>query len=217
MAYFGGRKGWLKYLFLVETNVLRDVLTAVRPILVVINGRVPANYHSTSMSEYLDAYASYLDATLKSPDAASRASGATYIGLAASLDKFSPTPCPDANYKLMNPEEPVVTLTPETLYYDPIRGQLCTNTFSKLFFGMETSFPRVISLDRDKHEILYDTAEFPTFRIFQEMKARLQKVTRPCKIRSPSREHRTPIRITEVMREQMRNHPGLKEANLELV
>jgi hypothetical protein len=219
MAYFGGLgagKGWLTFLFLVETEVLRDVLAAVNPVLVVTNGRVPADYQSTSMTEYLEAYARYLNAMLESPEAASRASTAIYVGLAASLDKFSSQLCPDTKYKLMDTQEPVVNLGPETLHYDARRGQLCTNVMSKLYFGAELSFPRVISLDRDRHEVLHDTTEFPTFGIFLSMKSRLQRVTRPCRIRSPSREHRTPIRITDEMRQRMKQHPGLKEANLQI-
>jgi hypothetical protein len=140
-----------------------------------------------------------------------------HIGLAASLDRFSPTPCPDARYKLMNCDEPVVNVTPLMLYFDGRRGQLCTNVMSNLYFGVELSFPRFISLDRDKHEVLYETDQFPSHGIFQSAKSRIQKVTKPCKIRSPSREHRPPIRITEAMNERMKRHPGLKTAGLELV
>ncbi len=213
MSYFGGigaGKGWLTFLFLVEPEILRDVL-------VVNSSRVPVEYESTPMTGLLEAYARYLDAMLESSDAAERASMEIRIGLAASVDKFSPRLCPDKNYKVMNTEEPVVNFGPTTLYYDTWRGQLCTNVMSKLYFGAELTFSRVISLDRDKHEFLYDTAELPTFGIFQSVKSQLQKVTRPCKIRSPSREHRTSIRITDGMRERMRNHPGLKEAKLEIV
>jgi hypothetical protein len=220
MAYFGGLgagKGWLKFLFLVEPEVLQDVLTAAKPVLVITNARVPADYASTPLAEYLEAYARYLEAMVESPEAASQAWSAIYVGLAASLDRFLPTPSPDQRYKLMNSEEPVVNLSPETLLYDEHRGQLCTNVMTNLYFGVQLSYPRVISLDRDKHEILYDTAEFASYAIFQDVKSRIQKVTHPCKMRSPAREHRTPIRITERMRKKMRIHPGLRAVNLDII
>jgi hypothetical protein len=220
MAYSGGLgsgKGWLKFLFLVDPEILRDVLVAARPVLVITNGRVPADYESTPLTDYVESYERYVKAMLESPAEASRASTAIYMGLAASLERFSPKPCAGGNYKLMNPDEPVVNLGPVFLHYDGRRGQLCTNVMSELYFGVQLSFPRVISLDRDRYEVLYDTAEFATFAIFREVKSRIQKVTRPCKIQSPSREHRTPIRITDGMRERMKQHPGLKEASLEIV
>jgi hypothetical protein len=220
MGYFGGLgagKGWLKFLFVVDPDVLRDVLIATKPVLVITNSRVPAEYEATSLSEYTAAYTRYLEAMLESTEAAQKAAMATYIGLAASLDRFSPTPCPDTRYKLMNCDEPVVNLGPLTLYFDARRGQLCTNVMSNLYFAVELSFPRVISFDRDNHEVLYDTRRFPTYGIFDGVKSRIQKVTKPCKIRSPSREHRTPIRITEAMHERMKRHPGLIAAGLELV
>ena len=101
------------------------------------------------------AYSRYLEAMLELGDAtkqtamgvyADQTAMDVYIGLASSLDRFSPRPCPDAEHKLMNSDEPVVNLTPLMLYFDERRGQLCTNTYSKLYFGLELSFPRVISL-----------------------------------------------------------------------
>jgi hypothetical protein len=220
MSYYGGLgagKGWLKFLFAVEPEVLREVLIATKSILVITNSRVPTEYESTPLDEYISAHSRYLDAMLESTEAAKKAAMATYIGLAASLDRFSPMPCPDSRYKLMNCDEPVVNLAPLNLYFDPRRGQLCTNVMSNLYFGIELSFPRVISLARDKHEVLYETREFPTYNIFEGVKSRIQKVTKPCKIRSPSREHRTSIRITERMRGRMKQHPGLIAAGLELL
>lgn len=220
MGYFGGLgagKGWLKFLFLVDREVLHEVLIATKPVLVITNSRVPAEYESTRLDEYMTVYSRYLEAMVKSAEAAENAAMGTRIGLAASLDRFSSTPCPDSRYKLMNCDEPVVTLSPLTLYFDARRGQLYTNVMSNLYFGVELSFPRVISLDRDKHEVLYETRQFPTYGIFEDAKSRIQKVTKPCKIRSPSREHRTPIRITEAMHERVKRHPGLIAAGLEVV
>ena len=220
MGYFGGLgagKGWLRFLFVVDPDVLREVLIATKAVLVIMNSRVPADYEATPLNEYVAAYSRYLEATLESAEAAQKASGGTYMGLAASLDKFSPTPCPDARYKLMSCDEPVVNLSPLTLYFDARRGQLCTNVMSNIYFGLDLSFPRVFSLGRDKHEILYETEQLATHDIFEGVKSRIQKLTQPCKIRSPSREHRTPIRIAEAMRQRLKAHPGLKAASLELV
>lgn len=220
MGYFGGLgagKGWLKFLFVVEPEVLRDALTITKAVLVVTNSRVPAEYESTPLDEYAETYTRYLEATLESGEAAQKAAMATHMGLAASLNRFSPKPCPDSRYRVMNSDEPVVNLSPLTLHFDAQRGQLCTNVMSNIYFGVEMSFPRVISLGRDKHEILYETRRFPTYDIFKSAKSHIQKLTKPCKIRSPSRLHRTKIRITEAMHERMKCHPGLKAVGLELV
>src|SRR5437660_9594707 len=170
MGFFGGLgagKGWLKFLFIIEPDVLRDVLTATKAVLVMHNSRVPAEYGLTKLDEYPETYTRYLEAMLESAEAAQKAAMGTYMGLAASLDRFSPPPCPDSRYKLMNCDEPVVNLTPLTLYFDARRGHLCTNVMSNLYFGVEMSFPRVISLDRDKHEVLYETRQFSTYGIFE--------------------------------------------------
>jgi hypothetical protein len=220
MGYFGGLgagKGWLKFLFLIDPDLFRDVLIAAKPVLVITNSRVAASYESTPLDEYIAAYTRYLDAMLDSAEAAKVAAMATYIGLAASLAQFSHEPCPDSRYKLMNSDEPVVTLSPLTLYFDARRGHLCTNVMSNIYFGVELSFPRVISLSRDRHEVLYETQHFPTYGIFEGVKSEIQKLTKPCKIRSPSREHRTPIRITDTMRKRLKSHPGLIASGLELI
>jgi hypothetical protein len=58
MGYFGGLgagKGWLKFLFVVDPDVLREVLIAIKPVLVITNSRVPADYDATPLNEYLAA------------------------------------------------------------------------------------------------------------------------------------------------------------------
>ena len=212
-------KGWLRLLFVVEPDILRGVLIATKPVLLIMNGRVPAEYESTPLDDYVAGYSRYLGAMLESPEAAHEAASGIYIGLAASLARFWTTPCAGGRYKLMKCDEPVVSLTPFMLHFNERRGQLFTNVFSHRYsyFGVEMSFRRVVSLDRDEHALLYETNQFPTYGIFEGVKSRIQKVTKPCKIRSPSREHRTPIRITEAMNERMRRHLGLKAAGLELV
>jgi hypothetical protein len=220
MAYFAGLgagKGWLKILFLVEPDVLQGILLAVQPRLVIMNRQVLADYTSTPITKYVQAYARYLDAMLESPEAASAASMSVYTGLAHSRQKLTTVPCRDPKYKRMETNEPVVNLGPEMLHYDAVRGQVCTGVLSNLYFGAELSFPRVISLEREKCEILHDTSRFPSFGIFESLKTHLQEVTRPCKLRSPVREHRTVIRITEQMRVKMRKHPGLRKAKLEIL
>ncbi|SRR5712692_1078063 len=158
MSYFGGLgagKGWLGYKFLIGPEVLRRVLASTNPFLIVTNGRVPADYKFTPLEEYVEAYERYLQAILETAEAAENPFSEIRIGLAASLDKFSWEPCPDKRYKLAETEEPVVNLSPLMLHYDG--KQLSTNVFSNLYFGLEMTFPRVISLSRDKHEILYET------------------------------------------------------------
>jgi hypothetical protein len=220
MTYFGGLgagKGWLKYLFLVEPEILEDALIVSKAALIIVNSRVPADYQSTQRSEYVQMYRDYLEAMMGSPDAARRASFAVQVGLASSLDKFAPKLCPDERFKLMNPAEPVVNLRPETLHYNEEKGQLSTNVMSKLYFGLELSYPRVVSLSQEKHELLHDATAYSSFAIFESIKSQIHAATVPCKLRSPAREHRTPIRITLGMREKVRSHPGLIAAHLEVV
>ena len=60
-----------------------------------------------------------------------------------------------------------------------------------------------MSFPRDDHETLYDTSEYDTFKLFESMKTEFKTLTLSCKIRSPSRDHRTTVRITQPMREKM--------------
>lgn len=220
MGYFGGlgaSKGWLKFLFVVEPEILRDVLIETNAVLVIMNSSVPADYEATPLNEYVDAYSRYLKAMLESEDVAHEATRGIYMGLAASLNQFTPTPYKDTRIKRMECDEPVVNVRPLALYFDAQRGKLCTNVLSNLYFGVELSYPRAFSLARDKHEILYEAEQLPTHGIFEGVKSRVWKQTRPCRIRSSSREHRTPIRITEAMRESMQHHLGLTAAGLQVV
>jgi hypothetical protein len=220
MSYFGGLgagKGWLKFQFVVEPQVLRDAVVAVDPVFVKTNCRVPADYTCTPLEEYIANYERYVDAMIETPDAASQQSSLIYVSLGASLRKFGSRPCDDANFKVMNPEDPVVNAGPAMLAYNHVRKQLRSDILSNLCFGVELSYPRFVSLEREEYRILHDTAGFQGRAIFDALKSQIQKVTRPCTIRSPAREHRTQIRITDQMRALMRRHPGLKAAGLGVI
>jgi hypothetical protein len=215
MGYAG--KGWWRFPFLVEPEILHQVLKSTRAVLVDTSSRVAVAYESTSLNDYVKGYSEYLDGTLKSADFDQRSSLQIYMGLAASLDQFRPETCPDSRYKLMETDEPVVNLSPLMLYYDDQRGQLRTNVMSSVYFGIELTFPRLISLDREEHEVLHPTLESPNYTVFEEISAKIRKQTHSCRIRSACREHKTQIRITNEMEHRMTRHPGLNGMHLVLV
>ncbi|MDB5337396.1 MAG: hypothetical protein JWN70_3015 [Planctomycetaceae bacterium] len=215
MGYYR-RGGFLTFNFVIEPEELRQVLSTVGPVL-IHNGRVPIAYASTSLTEYIDAYAQYIDAMLETTEVPWRKVANTHIYIGASLDHFTWETCPDASYKVWRTDIPVASLGPQELYYDATRGQLRTDTGSTLSFGAKFVFPKVISLDGDRHEILHETRHFPTYDIYMQIKSLIDKLTIPCKIRSPSRDHRPPIRISKGMHSRLQNHLGLKARHLELL
>ena len=218
MGYFGGLgagKGWHKFQFLVCPQILRQVLTHHELWLVINNRRVTTDYQFTSIDDYVDAYTGYLEASMAAHTNVRQAASNIYIGMVTSLDTLTEEICPEPRFKLLTLSEPAINLNPVMLHYDGER--LSTHMLSDIYFGLEMSFPKVVSFADDGHQTLYDTAPGDSFKLFESMKSEFKALTKPCKIRSLSRDHRTAVRIDPAMRNKMANHAGLKSLNLQIL
>jgi hypothetical protein len=217
MGVYGGLgagKGWLQFRCLVEPDLLSEALQNIGSLRIIENGRVAFDYSETPIEEFIDRYTKYLIASFAAGDWKETEFSARLIDRDVLLKE---SPCPDTRYKLIELDEPVISVRPGMVYYDAKRGKLSTNTHSSTLLGLEFNYPRVYSLRNEQHELLHDTAGLPTFQAFQRLTEFLSARTCPCRIRSESREHRTPIRITDLMREQAHSHKGLLTNGLSVV
>ena len=215
MSYFGGLgagKGWHTFLFALTVDELDRVLRSRDLFVVITNARVPADYSCTPLDEFLRAYEDYLAAMPTEVEIPRKLAGEIHTSLAASLAIFNPKPCPDTAYKIMNPTEPVVNLAPVPVSYH--NDKLSTATMSKVSLGIEMTFPKFVSFERDDFETLHPTEPFDNHRLFTDLRSCITGMTGPCVIRSPARRHRTRIRVTPAMREQLKNQAGLASLGL---
>jgi hypothetical protein len=210
MPYFGGLgagKGWYKFQFAVTPNEMSDVLRSQNPFVVNTNTRVPIDYSYTPLDEYLNSYQQYVDAMVNTVEVPWQFCSSISRGLATSLTVFESKACPDPAYKLMNPVEPVINLGPVPISY--FNKKLSSKVVSEICFGIEMTFPRVVSFDKDGYEALYPTDSFETYKLFTELCSLITKMTKRCVFRSRLQQHRTKIRISHEMAVYMKKHAGL--------
>jgi len=210
MSYSGGLgagKGWYKFQFAVTPNEMSNVLRSYNLFVVKTTKRVPIDYSYTSLDEYLDSYQQYVDAMVNTVEVPWRFCSSISHSLVTSLTIFEPKVCPDPAYKLMNPIESVINLGPVPISYS--NKKLSTAVTSNISFGIEMTFPKVVSFDKDGHETLYATDCFETYKLFTELCSLITKITKPCVFRSERQQHRTKIRISHEMAICMKKHSGL--------
>jgi len=210
MSYFGGLgagKGWYKFQFAVTPNEMSNVLRSQNLFVVKTTKRVPIDYSNTPLDEYLDSYQQYVDAMVNTVEVPWQFCSSISHSLVTSLTIFKPKVCPDPAYKLMNPVEPVINLGPVPISYS--NRKLSTAVESKISFGIEMTFPKVVSFDRDGHEALYAADCFEIYKLFTELCSLITKMTKPCVFRSELQQHRTKIRISHEMVIGMKRHAGL--------
>jgi hypothetical protein len=219
MGIFGGLgagKGWHKLQFLITPDELEHLLVARSLHMMITNRRVPLSYRESEIEEYCSAYRVYVEAMRGARPLNYEVTGPMYVSLAHSLDIINERVI-DGEYKSMEPEEPTVYLSPFEVHF--YRGTVSTSIggSDQFSFGLEMTYPKVVSFDREGYEYLHDTSTYPAFALFADLKAAIQTLTSPCRIQSPEKVHRTRIRISPSMREAMASHPGLAAQGLRVV
>jgi hypothetical protein len=215
MSYSGGLgagKGWYKFQFAVTPNEMSSALRSQNLFVVKTTARVPIDYSYTPLDEYLDSYRQFVDAMVNTVEVPWQLCSSISESLVTSLSIFEPKVCHDPAYKLMNPVEPVINLGPVPISYS--NKKLSTAVESKISFGIEMTFPKVVSFDRDGHEALHATDCFETYKLFTELCSLITKITKPCAFRSELQQHRTKIRISHEMAIYVKKHAGLLSRGL---
>jgi len=219
MGYFGGLgagKGWQTLNFLLTPEELEQLLLA-RPLhLVVGNARVPATYEQTPIAEYAETYRIFVAALKGDRELDWRVTQPLYMGLTFSMNIISFRPYSEA-YKGTVAAEPLVNLSPFEVHY--YHGTVCTTMLGNHMFslGLSLQYPKVVSFDGEQHEHLHDASLLTNFELFMWLRDRITAQTVPCKIQSPTKVHRTRMRISSEMRGQLAEHRGLLAQGLRVL
>jgi hypothetical protein len=212
----GAGKGWGKLFFLLSPDELQTILASLGVWLVANNRRVPGDYAHTDLQEYIESYSAFTDALAGKREVDWQITGPLYMGITRSLDIVSFTPAGQA-YKVVEFAEPVVSMRPfHVVLYN---GTVSTSIHDKdkYSLGLEVSYPKVVFFERDGYDIPHDASRYPNYELLVALRTEIHGVTRPCRISSPGRVHRTRIRISESMRVIVKNHPGLAEQGLRVL
>jgi hypothetical protein len=182
MKRFGGsRKGWLVECFFPTAEDLGAVLGDLRPKLIITNTRVPMDYTSTPLDQWLRAYKRYVARVVSGQPVTWRLSSPLHISLTDPSVRIAEIPVQGQPFKLLEPRRPVIEFAPQLLYWEKGRLSLAVyNLDDAAAFGLRVSFDRVYGTEADRWETARPTARHANYALFQALCRGLRDRSRPC-------------------------------------
>ncbi|HZN35318.1 MAG TPA: hypothetical protein VFB80_15925 [Pirellulaceae bacterium] len=203
MKQFGGaRKGYLLESFFPTPGDLRAVLEELQPKLLITNTRVPRDYVSTPIDEWLRAYERYADRAVSGRPVTWRLSSHLHISLSKSSERVGAWPVAGEPFKVLEPRGPLVEFAPQLLFFESGRLSLSIyNLDNAAAFGLEIQCPR-------------DSGRHLNQRLFQALCQRLRERSRPCVFVVGRKRLRPRLYISTDWGEEINRHSYLRKCKL---
>ncbi|MEM6817049.1 MAG: hypothetical protein AAF600_22095 [Bacteroidota bacterium] len=228
MGYFGGLgagKGWYKFKFVLEPETLKNIFEDLTYWFAITNGGVPIDYEISKKTTFFEDYENLFgkitseeewnrekDWQLKSKVMVSIIDNKEIVEFKQIKNKRGET---SEEYKSVEPKEPVINLGPFSLYLKDSKLSIETMN-DKGTVGLQLSYPKVVSFGYENHEYLYETNQFSNFELFNEITARIKKVSHKAKLSGNEKVYRPNFWVDNSISEEINNNFYLKENNLKL-
>jgi hypothetical protein len=205
MAAFGGaRKGYLLESFFPTMEDMAVVLDELKPKLLITNTRVPADYKSTPIEEWLQAYGRYVRHVLSGKPVTWRLSQWLHISLSDPSVRIDSSPVEGLPYKILEPSEPLIECAPQLLFFDNGRLSLSIyNLDDSAVFGLEIQHPRI--------------ARRANAKLFQAFCQLLRERSRPCVFTSGRKQLRPRLYLSTAFGPEINRHAYLRKCRLTVV
>jgi len=201
MRYFGGLgagRGWLLFHFILTPDEFPKIFEELQYSFVTTGSRVDSDYNETSKQDYFRAYKLFFETlltgqqslgnrkpwTIEHPVRESIIDDINKISFREITDKRG-KPMP---YKLVEPSEPVINITPFYLLYFPKHESLTIASDNREgIIGLQLSYPKVVTWFNSENPEEMETNSFDTFALFETLVARIKKNTRKAKMQGPTK------------------------------
>lgn len=228
MNYFGGlgaAKGWKKFKFILTPDELEGIFQDLQYWFVITNRRVDIDYCVNDITSLFDNYQNYFKKITSGQPWNKKEAWHIESGVRLSITqdpkkiKFEEgrdrNGEPSREFKLVRPEEPVITISPFYLLYE--RNELTIDTMNdEGILGLEFSFPKVVTLDSEGHKRLHDTSIYSNNKLFEELTRRVKERARKAKLTSPTKVLRPNFWISANSCERINKNSYLTKNSLSL-
>lgn len=195
-------KSWNQISFLVEPEMLRELLEEFRPDLFP-GGFVPEDFSPQNYEPFIQEYSRAVESILTG----AKDHPVFIVGLQPPGSAYKLAKARRSGFFYVESRSAIINLRDEGILFDLEKGRLLTNCHPSLFFGLQLFCRKqVASPDERASE-----------ELFQNMVAWINGRTRPVSVRSPERIHRTKLRISPKLREWLRSCQALNHIHLEIV
>lgn len=223
-SYFGGLgsgKGWNKFPFFITYEELEKIFLKIKFYLVVTNSRVDLGYKETLKREYLELYKEYEKRIQKSEIIDYNLLNPLYISLTKNLG-ISYEKIFDDIYKILKFKEPIVNLSPLSIFYkkqnnsDLLNVDVDGDKNKTLYFGLIMEFPKVVSFSNEGHSLQHKTEDFSNYKLYSDLINEIMSITKTCIIESPYKKRKTRIRISDSCKDILNNNKFFIYNNLKI-
>ena len=200
MRYFGGLgagKGWNSFHFILTPDEFPKVFDGLQYSFVETGTRVESDYKETSKENYFRAYKYFFEILLtgqqplgnREPWAIESAVRESIINDIAKISFREITdnwgkPIP---YKLVEPSEPVINISPFYLLFLGEKKESLTiaSDNKEGVIGLQLSYPKFVTWFNTENPELMETNSYDTYTLYGILVERIKKNTRKAKIQSP--------------------------------
>ena len=231
MGYFGGLgsgRGWNKFDFILTPNEFQKVFDGLRYSFVTTNSRVESGYKESSKQNYFQAYKHFFERTLVGEELLNEQElwsieEPILESIIYDIEKISFRDIKDEKgnympYKVAEPSEPVINISPFYLYFVKEKEFLSVAYCNpKGIIGLELSYPKYVTwYDRENPQTI-ETSSFESRTLFDTLVQRIKKCSSKAKVQSQTKLLKPNFWIGHEARSVINNNKYLVKNGLEII
>lgn len=206
--------GWNKFNFLLSPDELKRIFEKYH--MVIFGAHVPMDYIESSLDEYVSAYSRLYNLLLSGEKIVWKRDYNLFLHRGVTSDLSN---CiyghihmyEGKQYKSANFNEPVVGISPMTLYVHVGEDQKlhCSSAYSyavyaESYLGIQLQFPKMIQYRfGDGYEALKSTRDLKTYQDFQELRTSIRKISHVLTIKAAGMERRTDLWVSDAAKNML--------------
>lgn len=232
MSYFGGLgsgKGWNKFNFILTPQQFELIFSEFKFYFVITNTRVAIDYTATDKSYVFDGYNDFFNEIIIGKKEHDRKQHWFYenkirLSITDDINKIGfkeitdEEGCISATFKLVNPTEPVINITPFYLTFSENNESLSIaymNTEGTI--GLELTYPKVIRFSNDKFNSVIDAQQFNNHQLFNDLLKNIKALSTKAKLQSKTKLHRPNFWISTEAKKVINENRYLKSNSLLII
>lgn len=201
MGYFAGLgsgKGWILFNFILTPDEFQKLFEGLKYSFVTTSSRVESDYTESPKQDYFRAYKHFFEQILIGQQSLNRKElwnieRPVRESIIDDIDKVSFREVKDDKgkpmpYKVAEPLEPVINISPFYLYYLKEKDSLSVAYFNEEgIIGLQLSYPKYVTWYNTENPETIETNSFNSFALFETLVEQIKGQTRKAKVQSQTK------------------------------
>jgi hypothetical protein len=202
-AGLGSGRGWIVFNFILTPEELQKVFDGLKYLFVNTNSRVESDYTESSKQNYFQAYKNFFEQILIGQQSLNRQDSwnierPVHESIIDDISKVFYRELDDKAYKMVEPLEPLINITPFYLQYLADKDSLSVAYLNeKGIIGLQLQYPKYVTWYDTENPKIIETNSFESFTLFKTLVERIKKQARKAKVQSPTKLFKPNFWISE--------------------